>query len=116
MTEEEEHYVRGSKRQKGYFRKKPYTYKNPTAAQRRARAILARTAFERGRDKFGKAEIVDKEGIVKEVPASAVPIQEQMSGVVIKPKPVKVPTWEISPIDRLRRVLEILAAATERRV
>jgi len=111
---EEKHYVRGSKRQNGYFRKKPYTYHHPTKAQRKARAILARTAFEKGRNKFGKAEIVDKEGDVKEVPASAVPVMEEMRGVVIKPKLVRPVPIEVSPIDRLRRVLEILARSTAR--
>ena len=110
----EKHYVRGSRRQRGYFRKKPYIYHHPSKAQREARAILARTAFERGRDRFGKAEIVDKEGQVKEVPASAVPIQKEMTGVKVKvpevPR-VPIPVPALENIDRLRRVLEVLAKA-----
>lgn len=111
---EEQHYVRGSRRQSGYYRRKPYTYDQPTKAQREARAILARTAFEKGRDRFGKEEIVDRAGEVKEVPASAAAIAEEMRGIVISPKPVEVPAVMLTPIDRLRRTLEILARASAR--
>jgi hypothetical protein len=111
---EERHYVRGHLREplvRGYTRRKPYTYREPTEAQRQARAILARTAFDRGRDRFGTAEIVDRNGEVKEVPASAVPIAEEMRGMVIKPKAIEAPAAALTPIERLRRALEILATS-----
>ena len=115
---EETHYVRGYERKKprvgGYTRRKPYTYDHPTRAQRQARAVLARTAFEKGRDRFGVTEIVGREGEVKEVPASAAAVAEEMRGLEIKPRVIEAPTITLTPIDRLRRTLEILARASAR--
>ncbi|MDI6814170.1 MAG: hypothetical protein QMD10_11630 [Desulfitobacteriaceae bacterium] len=101
------HYVKSSKRQKGYFRKRPYHYDTPTLAQRKARAILARVAFEKGRDKTGKVQIV-KDDVVKEAPASAVPVMEEMKG---KPVAVKLapPPMLVSPYEQLKKFFESIA-------
>lgn len=104
----ERHHVRGSRRQKGYFRRRPYTYEAPTRPQRQARAILARTAFEKGRDKEGKAEI-EKNGEVKEIPASAIPIMKEMTGKTFAPP--TVPPAPVSPFQQLRRAFDVLAQA-----
>lgn len=104
-------FVRGSLRQSGYYRKRPYTYDHPTPAQRVARALFARIAHDKGRDKFGKETIIDKTGQEKEVPASAVPIMENMKPVT-PPEPIRVP-GRISPVDRLIRFAELLARASE---
>lgn len=99
------HYVRGSLRQRGYFRRRRYDLDHPSKNQRKARALFGRIAHDHGIDKTGKAEIVDKKGVEKEIPASAVPVMEKMYPVA-PPKPVRVP---ISPVQRLRRLAEILA-------
>lgn len=107
------HYVRGSLRQQGYYRKRPFTYDTPSQDQRKARAELARIAHDEGTDKTGTVEIVDKRGQEKEIPASAVPIMENMKPVAA-PKPVRAP---ISPytatVQRLRKIAEILARTPE---
>lgn len=111
--QEETHYVRGSRRQSGYYRRKPYTYDNPTKAQRKMRAVLARTAFEKGRDKTGMTQTIDEKGKVKEFPASAVPIIEEMKGIRVAPTRVKPGPPMLSPLDRLRReVRALIQAAT----
>jgi len=102
------HYVKGSRRMRGYWRRKPYTYDHPTKAQRRTHAVLARIAFEKGRNKFGTVEIIDGAGKVKEVPASAIPIIVEMRGLVIKPPLLKVIPIRISPLDRIRRLRKII--------
>lgn len=101
------HFVKGSLRQSGYYRKRPFTYDTPTKNQRKARAQLAKIAHEEGTDKTGKVEIVDPQGVVKEIPASAVPVMEKMKRVA-PPKPVKVPTF-VAAAQRLRKMAEILA-------
>lgn len=107
------HYVKGSLRQSGYLRRKPFTYDLPSKDQRKARAEFARIAHEEGIDKTGTVEIVDKKGQEKEIPASAVPLMENMKPVA-PPKPVRVP---ISPytvtVQRLRKIAEILARIPE---
>jgi len=107
-VQEETHYVKGSRRQRGYYRRKPYTYDNPTIAQRKVRATLARTAFEKGRDKIGMTQTIDREGKVKEYPASAVPIIEEMKGVRVAPVKVRPGPPMLSPLDRVRRHLRAL--------
>lgn len=101
------HYVRESLRQSGYYRKRPFTYDLPSKHQRKARALFGRIAHDEGTDLTGKVEIVDKKGVEKEIPASAVPIMEKMKPVA-PPKPVKVPTF-VSAADRIRRISEILS-------
>ena len=101
-----QHYVKGSLRQKGYYRKRPYTYDQPTKDQRKARAQFGVIAHEQGIDKTGKVEIVDNKGQEKEVPASAVPIMQNMKPVAA-PKPERIPV--VSPLERLKRFSEIIA-------
>lgn len=111
MDEENEllHYVRGSLRQQGYYRKRPFHYDAPSKHQREARAQFGRIAHVDGTDKTGTVEIVDSQGVVKEIPASAVPVMEKMRRVA-PPKPVKVPT-AAAAAQRLRVFAEILARA-----
>jgi hypothetical protein len=105
------HHVRGSKRQSGYWRRVPYHYGLPTDNMREARRILTKTAFTQGRDKVGIVAIVDDEGKTKEIPASAKPVKDSMNGLKIaKPTPIVV-TLQLSPLDRLRKLTEILARA-----
>jgi len=107
---ERQHYVKGSKRQSGYFRRVPFHYEFPTDSMRQARRILTETAFSKGRDKFGAVKVVSDEGVEKTVPASAEPIKEVMKGLKIAPsKPVTVPEPEISPLQRLEKFIKILA-------
>lgn len=101
------HYVKGSLRQQGYYRKRPYHYDTPSKNQRKARALFATIAHDEGTDKTGKVEIVDPQGVVKGIPASAVPIMEKMKRVA-PPKPVRVPTF-VAAAQRLRKIAEILA-------
>jgi len=101
------HYVRGSLRQQGYYRKRPWTYDLPKKPQRKARALFAQIAHDEGTDKTGLVEVIDKRGIAKEIPASAVPLMDKMKRVA-PPKPVKVPTF-VSRADRIRKISEILA-------
>lgn len=101
-----QHYVKGSLRQRGYYRKRPYVYDHPTQNQRKARAQFGVIAHEQGIDKTGKVEIVDKRGREKEVPASAVPIMQNMKPVAT-PKPERIPV--VSPMERLKRFSEIIA-------
>lgn len=101
------HYVRGSLRQQGYFRRRPWTYDHPNKPQRKVRAQFGRIAHDEGTDKTGLVEIVDKKGVAKEIPASAVPLMQKMKPVTPR-KPVKVPRF-VSAADRIRRISEILA-------
>ena len=102
-----QHYVKGSLRQKGYYRRRPFTYDQPTKDQRKARAQFGVIAHEQGIDKTGKVEIVDNRGQVKEIPTSAVPIMQEMKPVTpIEPQRVVV---VVSPLERLKRFSEIIA-------
>lgn len=104
------HHVRGSKRQKGYFRHIPFHYEFPTDSMRQARRILTETAFIKGREQFGTVKVVDEKGLEKTIPASAMPIKESMEGLKIAPsKPVTVPELEISPLQRLEKFIKILS-------
>ena len=107
---EKRHYVKGSRRQKGYFRQIPFHYEFPTDSMRQARRILTETAFIKGREQFGTVKVVDEKGLEKTIPASAMPIKESMQGLKIAPiKPVVVPELEISPLVRLERFIKILS-------
>lgn len=104
------HYVKGSIRQKGYYRRRPWVYDLPPPNHRKARAQFGKIAHDFGRGMFGKQEIVDKAGVEKEVPSSAVPLMERMGSV--KPaEPIKVP--RVSQVERIRRISDLLAAISE---
>jgi hypothetical protein len=98
-------YVRESRRQSAYFRKRPYHRDTPTKAQRELRAALARLAFEQGREKNGLV-VVEKDGMEKTMPASAVPIMNLLKGKTFR-KP-EVPAQK--PVEELREILERLRA------
>jgi len=105
---EARYYVRGSYRQRGHLRKRRYDLDTPTQAQRKARAILAQTAFEKGRGKKGTVE-VEADGEVKEMPASALAVKEELKGKpVAPPKPSEVPP-DMLPYLQLKRAFEALA-------
>jgi hypothetical protein len=104
------HYVKGSIRQKGYYRRRPWVYDLPPPNHRKARAQFGKIAHDFGRGEFGKRDIVDKAGVEKEVPSSAVPVMERM--VPVKPaEAIRVPV--ISQVERIRRISDLLAAIAE---
>jgi hypothetical protein len=104
------HFVRSSSRQRAYRRRRPWVYDLPPPNHRKARAQFGKIAHDHGRGEFGTREIVDKAGMPKEVPSSAVPIMERMAPV--KPaEPVRAPA--VSQAERLRRIGDILAAISE---
>lgn len=101
------HYVKSSIRQKGYWRRRPWIYDLPPPNHRKARAQFGKIAHDQGRNEFGKQLIIDKKGVEKEIPSSAVPLMEKMAPV----KPVEVPAVpRVSQVERIRRISEILAA------
>lgn len=91
-------WVAGSSRQRGYRRRRPWTYDLPKQGQRRTRARFGRIAHDFGRGKFGTSDVVDKRGQQKEIPSSAVPVMDKMRGPIISP-------------ERIRVISEILARA-----
>jgi hypothetical protein len=104
------HYVKGSIRQKGYYRRRPWVYDLPPPNHRKARARFGKIAHDFGRGEFGKRAIVDKAGVEKEVPSSAVPIMEKM-GPVTPAEPARV--IRVSQVEHIRRMSELLAAISE---
>jgi len=104
------HWVKGSNRQKGYWRRRPWIYNLPPPNHRKARAQFGKIAHVQGRNKFGKQLIIDKNGVEKEIPLSAVPLMENMAPV----KPVEVPRIPVvSASERLRKISDLLAAISE---
>lgn len=104
------HYVKGSIRQRGYIRRRPWIYDLPPSNRRKTLAQFGKVAHDFGRDKFGKQIIVDKAGVEKEVPSSAVPLMENI-GPVKAAEPARVPL--ISQVERIRRISDLLAAISE---
>lgn len=111
---EEYHWVeRGGKR---YLRRKPATYDNPTPPQRRIRSLFGLSAY-RTRGRWGKAEITDKEGVLKEVPATAQALQGELKDVRVAPEPVTVtppltyPVYVSLSMERVKATLEALRLA-----
>jgi len=98
--EEELHWVRASSRQRGYWRRKPYIYRNPTRNQRRARYELARIAHDIGREQWGTVTLEDG----RVIPASAIPIMENMRPVT-EPKPPTMYTWGGLTLEDIRKIL-----------
>ena len=109
LMSERRHFVRGSKRQHGYYRRVPYHYELPSENMRKARLILTETAFTKGRDKIGIVKVEDGEGNVKSIPASAKVVKDAMQGIKIAPTE-EVVTPEVSPVERLRKFIEILSS------
>jgi hypothetical protein len=104
------YYVRGSIRQRGYRRRRPWTYDLPKKAQRLARARFGRIAHDQGREQFGTQSIIDKDGREKEIPSSAVPVMENMAPVKPVEVPAEVTAVRVSPAERIRRISELLEA------
>jgi hypothetical protein len=102
--------VKGSIRQKGYYRRRPWVYDLPPPNHRKARAQFGKIAHVLGSGMLGKQEIVDKAGVEKEVPASAVPIMENM-GPVKPTEPARAP--QISRAERIRKIGDLLAAISK---
>ena len=100
------HYVKGSLRQTGYWRKRRYDLDHPSQSQRAARATMARIAHDYGRDRFGTVEIVNKKGARVQIPASVVPIMEKAKPVPTAPREIP----QVSRIEQLKRMQEILAS------
>ncbi len=87
MSEEELEYVKPSYRQRGYWRKRPYTRDNPTEAQRMVRSQFIRIAHFEGTDQFGTIKVGDKV-----IPRSAKVIKDKMKPVTVpKPEVMTVP-------------------------
>jgi hypothetical protein len=64
------HWVRGSKMQSAYWRRRPYCYERPSPAQLRARELFGKVAAEHGKGKRGLVTI-ERDGVVKDIPKSA---------------------------------------------
>jgi len=106
-------YVKPTKTRKGYWRKIPFNRALPSLNQRRARALFARSAHEE-RDRFGKVEIVGKDGKVKDVPNSAAAVQDNMKGVPITPeKPRKIMDYVAVPLEVIKKIAEELREIQE---
>lgn len=90
---------------KGYWRRKPWTRKNPTVAQLQARVAFAQAALV-ATDETGK-RLITVEGEEKEVAPAALLVQEVMKGekyAPAKPKELTIPL----PLDpeELRKKVE----------
>jgi hypothetical protein len=68
-------YVRPSRRQEDYLRRRPYHRDLPSQPQCEARQQFAETAIKEGRGKMGMVKVV-KDGQEREMPASALPIMK----------------------------------------
>ena len=68
------HYVKGSSRQKGYWRVIPYTYSNPTINQLAHRRDFSKIAY----NNYGK------KGFINDTPVIAHEIGETMKGITRK--------------------------------
>lgn len=73
-------WVRGSWRNKGYFRRRPYTRDHPTLAQRKVRYAVAKLAHEKATGKTGTV-IIDG----KECPVAAKIVKENLEGRLFAP-------------------------------
>jgi len=95
-------YVRSSRRQGAYLRRRPYHRDFPTQPQREAQLQLAETAIKEGRDKMGTVKVV-KDDQEKEVPASAVPIMKLKGRRYTKRSaPQPTPTLDEKMLEQLK--------------
>ncbi len=81
----EYHLVRRSRGEKPYIRRRPFTYQNPSEAQRKMREEFAKVAKEHGKGKKSLVTI-EKGGALKDIPRSAEPIMK-----ALKEKRTKTP-------------------------
>jgi hypothetical protein len=101
-------YVHPTKTRKGYWRQVRFDKNLPSLHQRRTRALFARTTFE-GRDNFGKAEVVGKDGIIKELPKTAEVVQQNMKEVKISPeKPRMINDYVVADLEAIKKIAESL--------
>ena len=97
------HWVRGSKRQRGYWRVKPYTYKDPTVNQLKTWIALAEVAYRN----YGLKGLRVRNN--KLMP----PIQAKVYDA-LKGKKFKKPTFE-ETMRKVKRALKIIAEQHEKR-
>jgi hypothetical protein len=106
-------YVQPTKTRKGYWRRRPFTHDLPSAHQRRARALFARSAYGQRGD-FGKAKVVGKDGNVKELPKTTKAVQDNMKGVKISPeKPRRISDFAVADLEAIRKIAEVLREIKE---
>jgi len=106
-------YVQPTKTRKGYWRRRPFNRDLPSRHQIRTRALFAKSAFE-SRDSFGKAEVVGKDGKVKELPKTAEAVQQNMKGVKISPeKPRVISDYAVADLEAIRKIAEALREIRE---
>jgi hypothetical protein len=111
--EDELEYVQPTKTRKGYWRHKRYDRLLPSAYQRKTRALFAASAYA-NRGSFGKAEIVGKNGEVKEVSAVAKAMQRRMKGVKVTPeKPRVTSDYVLVDLETIKRIAETLREIKE---
>lgn len=101
-------YVQPTKTRRGYWRHVRYDLQLPSANQRKARAMFATSAFEK-RDSFGKAEIVGKNGAIKECPIPARGVQEKMKDAKVAPeKPRVTGSYVLVDLEMIKKMAENL--------
>ena len=106
-------YVQPTKTRKGYWRHVRYDLQLPSINQRKARALFATVALE-NRDSFGKAEIVGKDGVIKEAPVTAKGLQEKMKGAKVAPgKPQVTSGYVLIDLEIIKKIAENLRKIKE---
>lgn len=106
-------YVRPTKTRKGYWRRRPFSRDLPSKNQVRTRALFAKSAFE-SRDRFGKAEVVGKDGKSKAVPKTAKAVQDSLKGVKVAPeKPRMISDYVVADLEAIRKIAEALREIKE---
>jgi hypothetical protein len=106
-------YVQPTRTRKGYWRRIRFDKNLPSLHQRRTRALLARITFEE-EGNFGKAEVVWKDGNIKELPKNTKVVQQKMKGVKIAPeKPRMMSSYVIADLEAIRKMAESLREIKE---
>ena len=106
-------YVQPTKTRKGYWRRIRFDKNLPSLHQRRTRALLARITFEE-EGNFGKAEVVGKDGNIKELPKNTEAVQRNMKGVKISPeKPRMISDYAVIDLEAIRKIAEALREIKE---
>jgi uncharacterized protein related to proFAR isomerase len=75
--------------------------------------LFAKSAYQ-SRDRFGKAEVVGKDGKVKELPKTAEVVQHSMKGVKVAPeKPRVISDFVVADLEAIRKIAEALREIKE---